>query len=331
MEIQGFNPVPPVINAEHVTGDNPGQSNRGGIGTRRLVQTLHKGNTHVVDHVVGNLCRDDFTPQLMLSQLLREFLGQIPGKHLVHFTGQKGIVRQGAVDQGLLQVALHIGNEYRQFRPGQPFLVQLALGQGLVIGQELQGTIELALALKGIHQPAILFQPARRILAGNTDGLGLTVVVLEHQLRDVIGHLLKHDVALLVGEITHGNGPVEQDLHVDLVVRTIHTAGVVDKVRVQASALERKFNATELGKPKVAALTDHLAAKIRTVDPQTVVGLVAHITVGFTGGLHIGANATDPEQVDLCLEDMRDQHVWWHPIRFDTQQFLHFRADRDRF
>ena len=73
---------------------------------------------------------------------------------------------------------------------------------------------------------------------------GLQVVVVEHD----IGHGLQQLVALLVRHVAVGDDIVEHDLDVDLVIGAVDASGVVDEVRVHATA--------GLREPDAAALRD---------------------------------------------------------------------------
>ena len=65
------------------------------------------------------------------------------------------------------------------------------------------------------------------------------------------------------------------DADVDLVVGAVHTARVVDRVGEDAAAVERVFDAAELGEAEVAALADDAAARLVAVDADAVAGPVA--------------------------------------------------------
>ena len=54
------------------------------------------------------------------------------------------------------------------------------------------------------------------------NGLGLLVIVTQHQTRHVVGHGGQQGDTLLVGHVTGSDRPGQQDLDVDLVIRAIH-------------------------------------------------------------------------------------------------------------
>ena len=284
----------------------------------------------MVDHIVGHLGGDDLTLQLVGVQFRCELLHHGLGKDFVHFMGQQGLIGQVAVDQCLLQVALDVGDQNRQLGTGQSLLVQLALGKRFIIRQELQVPVELVRLFHRVHQPPVFLQPGRSLQVGDAQRLGLAIVVLQHQLGHIVSHLNQQLIALLLGQVAIGHHAVEQNLHVDLVVGTVHTTGIINKVGVQASAPKCILNPPQLRHAQVAALAHHLATQLRAVDAQAIVGLVPDIAVCLAGRLDVGADTAKPEQVHLGLEDMADQHVRGHPVGLDIQQLLHFRTDRDR-
>ena len=53
-----------------------------------------------------------------------------------------------------------------------------------------------------------------------------------------------------------------------------------------------------LGQAEVAALAHHPGAQVGAVDPDGVVGAVAHVGVGLGRRLDVGADPAVPEQVD---------------------------------
>ena len=72
---------------------------------------------------------------------------------------------------------------------------------------------------------------------GDRDGLGLQVVVAQHEVAHLVGHAGEQRVALLERHVAARDDVAEQDLEVDLVVRRVDAGGIVDRVGVDASAL----------------------------------------------------------------------------------------------
>ena len=82
---------------------------------------------------------------------------------------------------------------------------------------------------------------------------------------------------------------------------------VVDRVRVDAPAVERVLDAAALGEPEVAALADDAAAQLVAVDADARRSAVAGLGVRLLECLHVGADAAVPQQVDRRAEDRLDQ------------------------
>ncbi len=91
------------------------------------------------------------------------------------------------------------------------------------------------------------------------------------------------------------------------MVGAVDARRVVDEIGVDAAALGRVGDAPELGQPEVGPLADDLAAERFGVDPQRVVRPVAGVGVGLAFGLDVGADAAEPQQIDLGLEQRADQ------------------------
>jgi hypothetical protein len=115
--------------------------------------------------------------------------------------------------------------------------------------------------------------------------------------------------ALLGADLAAGDRPGQQDLDVDLVVGGVHPGGVVDEVGVDQTAAERVLDPRRLGEAQVAALGDDPRPQFRRGDAHGVVGPIADLGVGLVRGLHVGADAAVPQQVDRRAQDRRDQLV----------------------
>ena len=128
--------------------------------------------------------------------------------------------------------------------------------------------------------------------------LGLEVVVAQHEVADFIGHFGEQFVALLLGQFAFFHGEIEQNLDIDFMVGAIDAGRVVDGVSAHAAAIQREFDAAELGHAEIAAFADHLAAQFAAIDADGVVGTIADRDVGFLAGFDVGADAAVVEQVD---------------------------------
>ena len=190
----------------------------------------------------------------------------------------------------------------RQLRPSQALASVGALLQGLIVRQELDHAVEPVLFFQGTHVARQAVQQVGAELVGHGDRLGLQVVVAQHKVGDLVGHLLQQLVALLAGHVAGLLHGAQQDLDVDLVVRAIDARRVVDGIRVAAPAGHVELDARPLGQAQVGALADDLGADLGGVDPQVVVGPVAGVGMGLAARLHVGADAAEPQELDRRLQ-----------------------------
>ena len=177
-----------------------------------------------------------------------------------------------------------------------------------VVGQELELAVELAGLLERLHEPPVHADQRRAELARHAEQHVLLVVVAQHVRGDVVGDVGEQPVALVAVDRARGDGPVEQDLEVDLVVGGVDAGGVVDGVGVDAAAGQRELDAGALGEAEVAALADDPAAQLVGVDAQRRRWPCRRRRALRLGrGLDVGADAAVPEQVDRRVQDRVDQ------------------------
>ena len=165
-------------------------------------------------------------------------------------------------------------------------------------GRNSSATVEPALALERVEVAGVDVRPSAGLPTGDRQRQRLRPVVVEHELGDLVGHLVEQLVALLERQLAGRHHVAEQDLDVDLVVAAVDAGRVVDRVGVDQPAGERVLDPAELGEAEVAALADHPAAQLGAVDAHRVVGAVADLGVRLGGRLDVGADAAVPEQVD---------------------------------
>ena len=199
----------------------------------------------------------------------------------------------------------------------------------LIIGDELQCTIELAAALHGADKALILAHGLRCLTLRQADCLGLLVVVGQHQIGNRVGHAGQQRIALLGGHVLGSDHLVQQNLDIDLMVGAVNATGIVDKVGIERSAGQTKLDTAQLRQPQIAALTYYTAAQVAAVDAQGVVGLVTHIGVGLHAALDVGTNAAVPDQIDRRLEQLMNQLGWRQALGLDTKAGAHLWGQRD--
>ena len=67
------------------------------------------------------------------------------------------------------------------------------------------------------------------------------------------------------------------------MVGHIDAGGIVDRVGVDSSALQRILDSGLLREAEIAALDDYFAAQLGRRDPASIVGMVTDFGVGFAG------------------------------------------------
>ena len=100
----------------------------------------------------------------------------------------------------------------------------------------------------------------------------------------------------------------ERDLDVDFEVGSVDAGRIVDRIGVEADAARGRLDAAALRQPKIGALADDLAAKLRPGDADRIIGAVAGLIVGLGRCAHIGSDAAEPQEIDRELQD-RAHHL----------------------
>jgi HPt (histidine-containing phosphotransfer) domain-containing protein len=262
-----------------------------------------------------------------LGVLLLQRLGEIAHQ----FLGQVGVLGHVRLQQLLVEHQLGVGEQHREFRPGQALAARLALGQFRIRGQELELAIEQSLRFERADEVLLGAEPGHAHPFHQADRLVLAVVVVEDQGLDLVGHLRQQPVARREGQLLPLHLGIEQDLDVDLVVGGVHARRIVDEVGVEQHAVLGRLDPAELGQAEVAALAHHLAAQLAAVDAQRVVGAVADVGMAFEAALDVGADAAVPQQVDRRLEDRLDQFGGREGAdRLEPQRGADLGIERDR-
>ena len=114
------------------------------------------------------------------------------------------------------------------------------------------------------------------------------------------------------------------------MVRAIDAGGIVDGVGVEPAAGAGKFDPSRLGNAEIGALAHDLAAEFPGLDPKGVVRPVAGIGVGLEARLDEGADAAEPRQIHLGLEDGPNQFVRRHLGLGNAEELLDLGRQGDR-
>ena len=117
-----------------------------------------------------------------------------------------------------------------------------------------------------------------------------------------------------------GDGAIDQNLEIDLMVGGVHAGRIVDRVGVDTAAGQRIGDAAALGDAEIGALADDFGADFIAVDAQRVVGPVAGFGVAFVRRLDVSADAAEPQQVDRGCEHFADQLGRSQPVGLDAEK-----------
>ena len=271
--------------AEDLPGHEVGVGELGGTGPGLPGQPRPEGHAGAVDQVVDHLGHDDLPAQRVVPDLGLEALpdGAREVGHQVEV--EVRVVGQVGGQQLVGEHDLGPGQQHRQLRHAQALAAVEAAAHLTGRRETLELAVEEAVLLEPLHPGLVHVQEPGGVGRGVGEREVLLVVVAEHQLGDLVGHLGQQGVALLAGEVPRGDHPVEQDLDVHLVVGGVHAGGVVDEVGVDPAALAAAaptgvLDPAELGEPEVAALADAVGPQVLTVDADGVVGLVAGLRRG---------------------------------------------------
>ena len=180
---------------------------------------------------------------------------------------ERGVVGEVGVEHLDDVGVLRVGDHHGELGSAQPTSGGLAFGDLLVGRQELEVPVEVALGFERVEVAGVHVDHRQRLRPGDHQRQGLGPVVVEHQLRDLVGHLDQQFVALLHRQLAVADELVEQDLDVDLVVAAVDAGRVVDRVGVDQPAVERVLHPCELGEAEVAALADDAGPQLVAVRP----------------------------------------------------------------
>ncbi len=259
-----------------------------------------------VHHAVHQRGRDDLAGKGMGANAVEVDLAQRGGEVAHQLREEVAVVGHRRREHVLFDGDLRVREQHRQLRVREPHPCVATIGERLVVGQVLDGAIQLPALLQRADEPGVNVLHRDRLRPGVGERAVLAIVVAQHQLGDLVGHRREQLVAILDGQLAGTDDIVEQDLDVDLVIGDVDPGAVVDGVGVDHPVRNCILDAAELSEPEVAALADDAAAQIRAVHAHGVVGLVAGIRVAFGTGFDVGADAAVVEQVDGRAQDGAD-------------------------
>ena len=290
---------------------------------------MSKGEPHTIDHRIGKHGGNQFPSQAMGQQILAVGFHQLAGEVVEDVLIEERIVRHIGGQHGIEQGVLGVGQQHRQFRPGQPLAPGAPLAESFVIRQVFHRPGKHALALQGAQVVGVFVETTGRIEFQQAEGQGLHIVVAQHGAGHIIGHPFQQRIPGFPIQTTIAQPLVKWNLDVHFPVGAVHAAGVVDGVRVDTAAVQCVFDAAQLGQPQVAALAHHLAAQVAAVNPDGIIGPVPHLGLAFIAAFHIGADAAVPEQLHRRLENGSNQFCRGQGPLFDPQGLTGLRAQGD--
>jgi len=210
-------------------------------------------------------------------------------------------------------------------------MVERAAEQNIAGGKTFDPAIEPARGFEQFDRADIFGQGLDPTALGNRQRQALQAVILKHQLGHFVGHAHQQRVALGFGQTPFAHFAVERDLDVDLIIRAIDAGAVVDKVGIDATAALRKLDPRGLRDGEVGAFADRLGLDLVGVDAEPVIGRIADVAVRLGRRFDVGADATEPDQVDRALENRGDQAGRVDFCDIDAECGLRFPSQIDRF
>ena len=302
-----------------------GEAARDGVGplAGALCEVVDEARPGTVDDLVGDRGDDDLAAQQVMGNGRRELLAQRRREVVHQVMFEQTFVGQVGLHQRVVERELGMGQQHRHLGPRQ------ARGPTWRAGRwcpRRAGRRRVRLTRPSRSSARIrrcmLVSRSERFRLGDRERLGLQVVVAQHQLADLVGHVGEQLVARLHGELLGRHRLVQQDLDVDLVIGGIDTRRVVDGIGVEPSARARVFDAPAWVMARLAPSPTTLQRSSRPSDAERVVGAVARVRLGLVRRLDEGADAAEPQQLHLGSEQAADQLVGRQRVGGDAEARL---------
>src|SRR5450755_579562 len=198
----------------------------------------------------------------------------------------------------LAEPDLAVREHDRKLGSREPGAALAPFRQLLIVRQELERAIELARTLQRIHQLLIFRQALCRAQLKRTDRLRLQIVVAQHETCYLVRHAREQLVAPGTRQAARGDQWIQQDLDIDLEVRGIDAAGVVDEVRVQTAAAQSILNAAALRESEIAAFADHPGGKLGAIHAYGIIAAIADLAIRLAARLDVGTDAAIPKEIN---------------------------------
>ena len=167
-----------------------------------------------------------------------------------------------------------------------------------VAGQRFELAVELARLLELLHElhGVAVFRGA--LLERQRQAEGLQIIVAQDEARHIVGHLGQQRVAVgarrAVSPLPRATGAILilTSMSEELTPAELSIASVLIRPPLRANSMRALLRDAEIG-----ALADDLDLELAGIDAQRVIGAVAGIGLAFVRGLHIGADAAEPQQI----------------------------------
>ena len=329
--VQRVDLVPQAFQVEHLARQRESTHHVGGGRARFRGDEVHKSRAGAVDHRIGDEGRYDFAFERVAGNGRAEFFAQHFGEVGLQRTAVIRVVGKVAGQQVVEHRHLGVGQYHGALGRGEPGLSGPAPRDFVVGRQELDGAVQATRGLQPLHQALLPLQQIQRAVVRDLQGLGLVVVVGQHQQADFVRHRGQQVIALLERQVAGLHHLAEQDLDVDLVVGTVHAGRVVDRVGVDQAAFLRVFDPPVLRAAQVAAFGQHLTAQFAAIDTKRIAGFVADLRVAFETGFDVGADAAVVQQVHRRQQDRAQQFGRRQFRRADVQHGTRLGAQADGF
>ena len=262
--VESFDRLPEGDKVEYFARQQIGPHHIWGPGAGFFLHAMDIRAAHPVDHLVGHMRRDNFMLERVTLHLLAIALAKRRGKVAHQRSGNVRIIRHSGGEQLVVEHDLAVGEQHRALRRSEAGLRRLARSQLLVGRQKFDCAVELADLFQVFDEADLGIQ---RHPFAHAQRLRLEIIVAQNQHTDFVGHFREQLVALFAAHSSFGDHRIEQYLDVDLVVRAVDAGGIVNRVGVDLAAVQRVFDAPELGETEISSFGNHLATKFLRRSP----------------------------------------------------------------
>jgi hypothetical protein len=146
--VECFNRQPQVAQAGAIARDHVGACHRRGVRAGLGRHVHDEARIHPIEDAIGGCGGNQLAAQTVMGDAARKALAPATREIAFEFAGQVRIVGNVCFGKRLVERDLAIGKQYRQLRARKPKPTDHALLNIGIARQELQGAIELPVALE---------------------------------------------------------------------------------------------------------------------------------------------------------------------------------------